>query len=111
MRHYALAGLWQEPGSGYIWRYTSDGKQQLGAMAGSIDTAPLTAGTWFLQGDRLLLDNTVGFCASPAANQVGIYQITLTAQALHFALLSDSCPERSTIDRETWTRYAGDGGT
>jgi hypothetical protein len=105
-----LVGFWQEPGSGYVWRFTADGQQKLGATAATIDSAPLTAGGWFLQGSVLVLDNTLGLCAAPTANQLGTYDITLTAQTLLFKLKSDSCPERSTIDGEIWTRYVSDAG-
>jgi hypothetical protein len=103
-----LLGFWIEPGSGYVWRYTSDGMQALGMSYGTIDSAPLTAGTWLLRGDTLLLSNTVGLCAYPTANQVGTYAITLGPGKLTFKVISDTCPERSTIDGETWTRYVGD---
>ncbi len=105
-----LLGLWQEPGSGYIWRFTDDGKQALGATSATLDSDPLTAGTWLLRGDTLLLDNTVGLCAAPPANQVGTYQVTLSADLLRFTRVADSCPERSTIDGESWTRPVPDGG-
>lgn len=106
-----LLGLWEEPGSGYIWRFSDDGKQALGATLATIDSDPLTAGTWLLRGETLLLDNTVGLCAAPPADQVGTYQVTLGPGALHFSRVSDSCPERSTIDGETWTRPRPDGGS
>jgi hypothetical protein len=99
-----LLGLWQEPGSGYVWRFTADGKQQLGATAATIDSSPLTAGTWLLRGLTLLVDNTSGLCASPPSDQLGTYSLTLTATTLKFTLIGDTCPERSTIDGETWTR-------
>jgi hypothetical protein len=99
-----LLGLWQEPQSGYIWRFTADGNQALGATEATIDSSPLTAGTWLLRGITLILDNTVGFCAAPVTNQVGTFTITLDAAHLTFKLVDDPCPERSTIDGETWTR-------
>jgi hypothetical protein len=105
-----LLGLWQEPGSGYIWRFTSDEKQVLAATTGMLESAPLTSGSWLLKGDTLLLDNIDGLCAAPASSQVGNYKITLSADQLVFKLVSDLCPERSTIDGETWTRSNADGG-
>ena len=105
-----LVGFWQEPGSGYIWRFTSDLNQTLGATFATIDSAPLTSGTWILRGGTLLLDNTSGFCASPPANQLGTYEVVLMASTLVFHLTNDSCPERSSIDNEVWTRVIVDGG-
>jgi hypothetical protein len=106
-----LVGLWQEPGSGYILRFTADGQQRLAATVDQLDSNPLLTGTWTLDGRRLTFTSVTGLCASPPASQTGTYVVTVTPTALAFTVDMDLCAQRATIDGETWTRSNADGGT
>jgi len=105
-----ILGLWQEPGSGYILRFTPDGKQELAASIGELDSNPILGGTWSIDGRRLTFTSESGLCSSPSQFQIGSYVITVTPPALAFTVDLDACPQRKTIDGETWTRPSTDGG-
>ncbi|HZS37528.1 MAG TPA: hypothetical protein VFF06_11915 [Polyangia bacterium] len=105
-----ILGLWQEPGSGYILRFTADGKQELAATAGELDSNPLLTGTWSIDstGRRLTFTSATGLCTMAPQLETGSYIITVTPTTLHFTAELDACPQRLTIDGETWTRPAAD---
>ena len=104
-----ILGLWQEPGSGYILRFTADGKQELAATAGELDSNPLLTGTWSIDGTgRLTFTSATGLCTMAPQFETGTYIIAVTPTTLHFTVDRDACPQRLTIDDETWTRPAAD---
>ncbi len=100
-----LVGDWAQPAPFVaVLRFDADGTQRVASTRAELGSAPFATGTWELSGRRLTFTNTVGACSDSPANQVGVYDVDVSANELTFTLVEDVCPMRNVIAGETWTR-------
>jgi hypothetical protein len=83
-------------------RFRSDGSVVIAHEAGELDTKPLAAGNFKLDGDKLTLSYASGEMC-PAGVE-GTYTVVISKVGIHFAKVDDPCERRAKMDGETWYR-------
>jgi hypothetical protein len=83
-------------------RFRADGSVTLASKADELDTKPIAAGTYKLDGDQLTLTYDSGELC-PAGVE-GVYSVVISKIGIRFTKVDDDCERRSKIDNETWYR-------
>jgi len=83
-------------------RFRADGSVTVAHKREELDSKPLAAGTFELQGDQLTLTYRSGTMCPTGSS--GTYKVVVSKVGIHFTKVNDDCDDRSKIDGQTWFR-------
>ena len=83
-------------------RFRGDGSVVIAHEAGELDSKPLAAGTYKLDGDKLTLSYASGEMCPKGTE--GTYTVVISKVGIHFAKVEDGCERRAKMEGETWYR-------
>lgn len=83
-------------------RFRGDGSVTIAHDAKELDTKPLAAGRFSLDGDKLTLTYASGEMCPPGVE--GVYTVVISKIGIRFTKVEDACERRARIDGETWYR-------
>ena len=83
-------------------RFKADGSVVIAHDRGELDTKPLAAGTYSLDGDKLSLSYASGDMCKPG--EEGTYTVVISKIGIRFTKVEDACERRAKMDGETWYR-------
>jgi len=83
-------------------RFRGDGSVVIAHEEKELDSKPLAAGTWQLDGDKLSLTYASGEMC-PAGVE-GTYTVVISKVGIRFTKVDDACERRAKMDGETWYR-------
>ena len=83
-------------------RFAGDGSVTIAHEASELDTKPLAAGTYKLDGDKLTLTYASGEMCPKGVE--GTYTVVISRVGIRFTKVDDACERRARMDGETWYR-------
>lgn len=83
-------------------RFKNDGSVTIAHEAKELDSKPLAAGTFKLDGDKLTLTYASGEMCQ--AGVEGTYTVVISKVGIRFTKVDDPCDRRAKMDGETWYR-------